>query len=957
MSMFGDTQVTNDIIPETPIVQPVVDRSGEIMGNALSNAFNAFGNIVGDARANQKLEASNRILENYRMNMVNIANSVDQGSITLQEAGTRRRQLYTSTLANNPGIGSELDKIDTKIVGENGIAHLVQEGTVEQQAELNIRKTALEAGWASVDAYKEHLASQTRLTQLTTNVDITEQVDEQRKFEVQTAVRDLAKTARPWFDARYQEAVQMAEAGDPQGAYAYLQDQLVTARMDAYGKIGEDADMAWVFKPMEEAITHFQKYTTGEYSTEVFEKQIANTKAKEKAALLTVDPEVGRIIVAQETLGTNFQVLLPQINPRVIKKISGYMSGNESVEEIPNPYSDGKVGNQNRRDNETSFSVIKDQMKDVNNGDAGELGKQQVGQTMNNVMQSMGDNSGFVKNPRQMKAAVDFLADPEVNKFATQNGIPSESADEVKEVLRLHYEGPLIDAVQDKWDGNDVAHPMADLQNAQASAAGVGAGSDQPAIPQGKIKDFVDVMWDGDGIRFVPKPEFAKGSPQFKRYVDNLNRGEESLAAPINKAIRATATAYGTDNFKEVWETKLKDRFFPEEAVEEKGEVGPDEGLDDFNEPDTPPAKKEEAQETLDGGKSTDKPKEQITSLEPQADAVFANISTAEGTKQTEDPYSTTLGYGAFIEGGERDLTKLTMSEVDALQSEILNNPKNNTGGSPVGKYQVVQRTLRDAKKALGIKDTDLFTREVQDKIGMWLLNRRGYEDWKAGNISDAQFKKNMQNEWHALKVRPEFMDKILASKNDIQPVSPKHEVADDADEVVASKPEMRKAMQEEDAPKPKGLAALDRGGGAVREGRVVYKHKNQVANMKPELRKNIADTAEALGMDLIVKSGYRDPETNKRVGGAKLSQHMLGGAADISIAGMPTEQRVALVRELIKRGAKRVGVYSGNTGLHVDYGTAGLDGKKKAHFMFNKYNRNMGSAPSWWKELEEEFK
>ena len=850
-----------------------------------------------------------------------------------------------------------MDKIDTKVVGENGIAHLIQEGTIEQQAELKIQKEALAAGWKSVDAYKAHLASQTRYAQLATEVQTLGELDQQRKFEVQSAVRDLAKTARPWFDARYAEAVKMAENGDPQGAFAYLQDQLVTARMDAYKSIGDDAEMEWVFKPMEEAIAHFQKYTTGEYSTEVFNKQIEHVKAKEKAALLTVDPSVGRVIVAQETLGSNFGLFLPDMNPRVIKKVAGYMSGNDSTEEVPNPYSDGKAGNQVRRDNEVSFSVIKDQMKDINEGQGTDIGKQQVGQTMSNILQSMSDNQGFIKNPRQMKTAVDFLADPEVNKFATQNGIPADSAEQVQEVLRLHYEGPLIEAVQEKWEGNEVAHPMANLQDAQASAAGVGPGSDQPAIAAGQIADFVDITWDGDGIRFVPKPEFAKGSPQFKRYVDGLNRGEESLAAPINKAIRATATAMGTDDYKSVWETRLKDRFFPENGLEEKGEVGPDEGLDDFNEPDTPPAKKEEAQETLEGGKSADKPKEQISSLEPQADVIFASVAQAEGTKQTEDPYSTTLGYGAFIGGGERDLTKLTMSEIDALQTEILNNPKNTTGGSPVGKYQVVQRTLRDAKKALGIKDSDLFTKEVQDKIGMWLLNRRGYEDWKAGKISDAQFKKNMQNEWHALKVRPEFMDKILASKNDIQPVSPKHEVKDDADEVVASKPEMRKAMQEEDAPKPKGLAVLDRGGGAVREGRVIYKHKNQVAGMIPELRKNIADTAEALGMDLVVKSGYRDPATNKRVGGTRGSAHMQGKAADISIAKMPTEQRAALVRELIKRGAKRVGIYSGNTGLHVDYATAGLDGKKKAHFMFNKYNRNMGSAPSWWQDLEEEFK
>ena len=315
------------------------------------------------------------------------------------------------------------------------------------------------------------------------------------------------------------------------------------------------------------------------------------------------------------------------------------------------------------------------------------------------------------------------------------------------------------------------------------------------------------------------------------------------------------------------------------------------------------------------------------TSSTTQETEIFDFITQAEGTKKTDDPYSTTLGYGAFIKGGERDLTKIPLGEIDRLQTEILNNPKNKTGGSPVGKYQVVQRTLRDAKKALGLKDTDLFTKEVQDKIGMWLLNRRGYQDWKDGKISDEQFTKNMQNEWHALKVRPEFMKQILATKN----------------------------TQSDEAPAPKGLAVLDRGGGSVREGNVTYRHKDQIAGLSSAIRKNVRDTAKALGMNLTITSGYRSPKHNKKVGGTKGSTHMSGKAVDISIAGMSDKDRERLVKELIKRGAKRVGMYSGNTGLHVDYGTLGL-GNKKAHFMFNKSNRNMKDAPNWFQALERDI-
>jgi hypothetical protein len=81
----------------------------------------------------------------------------------------------------------------------------------------------------------------------------------------------------------------------------------------------------------------------------------------------------------------------------------------------------------------------------------------------------------------------------------------------------------------------------------------------------------------------------------------------------------------------------------------------------------------------------------------------------------------------------------------------------------------------------------------------------------------------------------------------------------------------------------------------------------------------------------------------------------MSGKAADISIDELNTEQRAALIRKLKERGVKRFGIYSGNTALHIDYGTAGL-GKKNAHFMFDKTNRKMGNAPSWFRALEKEF-
>lgn len=67
------------------------------------------------------------------------------------------------------------------------------------------------------------------------------------------------------------------------------------------------------------------------------------------------------------------------------------------------------------------------------------------------------------------------------------------------------------------------------------------------------------------------------------------------------------------------------------------------------------------------------------------------------------------------------------------------------------------------------------------------------------------------------------------------------------------------------------------------------------------------------------VTSGYRSPEKNKAVGGAKNSQHMHGNAFDFDVSGMPIEDRVRLIEQAREAGFQGVGVYDNS--LHFDVG------------------------------------
>ena len=87
---------------------------------------------------------------------------------------------------------------------------------------------------------------------------------------------------------------------------------------------------------------------------------------------------------------------------------------------------------------------------------------------------------------------------------------------------------------------------------------------------------------------------------------------------------------------------------------------------------------------------------------------------------------------------------------------------------------------------------------------------------------------------------------------------------------------------------------------------------------------------------DLRVNSAYRDPEHNRRVGGAKQSQHMHGNAFDVDVSGMPQDARLALINDARAAGFLGIGVY--DNALHFDVGPERAWGAD--------YTRN--SLPEW---------
>ena len=91
------------------------------------------------------------------------------------------------------------------------------------------------------------------------------------------------------------------------------------------------------------------------------------------------------------------------------------------------------------------------------------------------------------------------------------------------------------------------------------------------------------------------------------------------------------------------------------------------------------------------------------------------------------------------------------------------------------------------------------------------------------------------------------------------------------------------------------------------------------------ELAKNLQVLRDEVKKPIKITSGYRSPEHNAKVGGAKSSKHITGEAADLKIEGYTPKQVAAVIEKLIAAGKmKQGGIGTYSTWVHYDVrGTA----------------------------------
>lgn len=105
---------------------------------------------------------------------------------------------------------------------------------------------------------------------------------------------------------------------------------------------------------------------------------------------------------------------------------------------------------------------------------------------------------------------------------------------------------------------------------------------------------------------------------------------------------------------------------------------------------------------------------------------------------------------------GKEDITKMTIDEVDQLQTDYLNHQASKGYGedqrsAAMGAYQMME--VKKVAKLLGIDTSKTkFDKETQDKMSEYYLNYAGYQDFKSGKITAEQFNDGLAGQFASVK-------------------------------------------------------------------------------------------------------------------------------------------------------------------------------------------------------------
>lgn len=638
-----------------------------------------------------------------------VADALDQGRISSSaHARTLMRKNLLDAIDSNPAIAADLIKAQASIVGLPGGADIVQEGNEQEQLNRARKEQLVSAGLLSPDAdeatYKtvestvrvaEEASRQHQMRMQTLDEELkTGQVTEARRKQIEAereqVTVDFMRNAAPaeYLNVENQMKSIMNNPNMTESDKVMALDDLWakwnSENASRFGDVSAHAGSSFA-KPFEMLYNNYKKRMTGEINDEELKRQGDRALAAQRAIALT-DPRIARLAVTSELFGNSGMVEVLAKDPAsgAFEAYTDFLAGNRSdTERAPkNPFVK-EVG-----DRAGLKGFLKEVTDGLNSGDQARATA--AADAFGVTLDSMLDYEGMLRrDPASAIEIVNWMASPDFLKATQANPQLLSNAGELRDILERNYDDEVWAMVRREFTNSNVQMQVP-----------VEAGPDankNPNAPIGNLREMATVPTANgiiaeatpNGINFVPT------DPNNRQMAAEARRLNKELKPVINNTIKAGAHLEGRTDYDNVW-NEISQEFLGTEAKDD--DDGIDLTIQDYEERAAPilglvnDSSLTELIDKHEGGGSYDT----LFSHAQRSD--FAGVNVA----------NMTIGQAVNFANGEYGRWSQRKLGYKA---------------TPMGRYQIVGKTLERVSRAMGLSPDTPFDQHTQDAMFAFLAD------------------------------------------------------------------------------------------------------------------------------------------------------------------------------------------------------------------------------------------
>lgn len=595
--------------PQSPVTPtaPVVDQSSLVALNALGNIGSKILSVGMEVIQNkQKVDQQNNLnnaVSAFSQKQLKLADAVEQGAMSSQEARMRMRKNYTDEISNNPGLTKILAQTQADIINTAGLGKIVAEGTEQEKINVAMQKEASLAGWikptaspdeqqagiAAFSAFKRHEADinaeQNALALASSKVGYERQriglatdriqqvtagysqqsakinlIEAKQQQNARVAVGGMADSYNFKFNQDLQEIEAKKDRGEitPQEAIK-LADQQFATISQLVSSVGRDAGGDYVNNitaPMRMRYENSVKFLNGEIDKQILGNENDRTVALQMKNALG-DPKVAQVVATSRLLGNANLALIPGVNQAVMSIIDKNTNPETKPADVlpDTPDEKADVGNY--------LGVLKSSMSNYGGGNVGgnkEETQAQLNANVSNVLRGIDVHSVAVNNPAEYNQVVDFLASPEFGKFTSSGGgVYQDAAQSASQVLQSQYIDQVLPLLKKEYETTALGSV-----SSITSARGLSPSRSVPGVPTSSV---IKPFFSGGGVVFRAEGPTAN-DPQVRNKVKDLNA---KVGSVMNKLLRMDAHLSGNTDYKAAYE-RYAPSIFGEEPADTKVE-------------------------------------------------------------------------------------------------------------------------------------------------------------------------------------------------------------------------------------------------------------------------------------------------------------------------------------------------------------------------------------------------